>query len=1342
MNRGHPPTFSLCLEPLIHVPCSNNRSHIIFILPNHRIALDGASFQPAPDRSGPRVSLSVRPVLYTLSLLFLPLLTIVPLTAQAPTAADPLHQQFLDPPHDFSPMPFWFWNGKMQAPVIQKEIRDMTDQHVYGAFLHGRDGLQTPYFSEEWFSAIQAGLEQSKKSGFEFNFVDEYDWPSGEARNIWMSGSHQSEVLAQRPDLRMQTLAYETKIIDGPQTLDLSPDPASQAVVAARWLGENQIDATTLTLLNADTKDGYTRWSAPAGKWVVVQFSLKPAMGFDGGFVDLMNPDATNLFFKLVYGQYHRRFASYFGNTIHYSFSDHEGDYGYRIAWTPQLFSAFHQRAGYDLRKELPLLIYDGGDLTTKVRTDYLSTVTDLYGKSFWQGITSSAEALGIQRTGHGWEESLQWAAALEGNLFTVERGLNPVGVDSLVDFGRQPLNFKVAQSVADFEQRRFACENQGVQGTNSYLDLEGMRKATNSIAAWGVNLFIPHAFDYDADRANYPPDWLHQPFWPYFHTYADYTRRLSYMNADSQHVVNVLLYYPITPMWADTRPLFSGEADYQRIGQPSSWKNQTILINDYYTRMILELSNHHWDYNIADDHYLESAHIDGNELVLGPQRFRAIVLPPISTLSRVTLRKLIQFHQAGGIILGIRLLPTDSPEAGGNDPEIKAGIAKLFDEDATHQPAAPNASQGHSFYIRGSVDALIATLDAQVPKDVRILSGPSQHLFVEHRRKLQTDYYWVVNDADRERTNMVHFAAKGVPEKWDALTGATEPLFYTNTASGTDVRLGLAPWDGFYVVFRPLAGPAQDAILDATNADKLDHVTRQGAKLSVHVIAPASTAATYVNLSSSNTLYTGTIPGSALRPLVLDGAWQFRPQPDRVSVPYAKVSDASLQEGENRGWASASFDDEDWSNMWLNEEQNTVRQWQLMGPFPNQDSNGFATAYPPEQEFDPHKKYAGLNGPVTWQDYDTNEPHLALADWGIWMKTNGGRSSDSSYIVNFNPDQLTDSMSWITSYAHTYLYSPTDQHAQFIVAADNWASVWLNHKQVFSQLRTPFWYELNDNWADRIPVDLHKGWNEVLVKIGKARGAASGFYGFTFRVANPHGATLSNVIASTSDSLPEPSAPLDDHWRWYRVAVPPGCVAVIPPTFRGPFHMVLNGQTLTPAGNAPIDIRAKLHGERNTLVLAARIDDPLVVPIQFVSGPTSFSLQSWTQTGLANFSGTAIYTRSFVLPNNFRGQHLLLDLGRVSSVADVFVNDQHAGTLVWSPYRLDVTRLIKPGENRIKVIVTNTEANQRAVGTSHHILPAIDLNGMEGPVQILPAIDQVLALHVSPAKQNDRAIK
>jgi hypothetical protein len=1259
-------------------------------------------------------------------------------TAQKKAAeATPLYQGFLDPPHDFSPMPFWFWNGNMQGPIIQQEIRDMVDQHVYGAFLHARDGLETPYLSEEWWSAIGAGLEQSQASGFEFNFLDEYDWPSGEVRNVWMAANHQSEVLAKRPDLRMKTLAYESKIIDGPQTVDLAIDADSQAIVASRWLGKDQIDATTLTLLDSAKKGEHIQWSAPPGQWVITQFSLKPAMGFDGGFVDLMNPDTTNLFFNLVYGEYHRRFPSYIGNTIRYAFSDHEGDYGYRIAWTPRLFAEFQEHAGYDLRKVLPLLIYNGGDLTTKVRIDYLSTVTDLYGSSFWHGITESAARLGLGRTGHAWEESLQWSAALQGSLFTVERGLNPVGVDSLEDWGRDPLNFKVAQSVADFEGRRFACENQGVQGTNSYLDMEAIRKGTNGIGAWGVNLFIPHAFDYDLTRANYPPDWLHQPYWPYFHHYADYTRRISYMNADSQHVTNILLYYPITTMWAETGPLFSGKVDYQRIGQPAAWKNLTVLINDYYTRIVLEMTNHHWDYNIADDQYIQNARVEGNELVIGPQKFRAIILPPITTLSRATLKKLQEFHQAGGTILGIRLLPTASPDVGGNDSVIKAGITSIFGpSDAGRQPSGSEQSQakmGGSFYVEDSVDALIETLDAQVPKDVKVTSGPAQHLFFEHRSKLQADYYWVVNDTDRKRINEVHFAVKGIPEKWNALTGAQEPLFYVNGSSGTDVRLNLDPWDAFYVVFHPLNGSPQDAALVATNADTLDRVSHQGKTINVHVSGPSSVSETFVELRRGGQTYRVATSSGGVQPMTLGGKWQFRPQPERVSVPYARINVPSQGKGDEQGWAATSFDDTDWPEMWLNEEQNTVRHWQLIGPFPNTDNDGFAKIYPPEQEFDAYKTYDGLEGQVGWQNYNGNEPYLTLAaDWSTWTKTEGGSSSAAGYVVKFNPVLLTDAHSWIVSYAHTYLYSPSDQHAQFIVAADNWASIWLNHKQVFTQLRTPFWYEVSDNWADRIPVDLHKGWNEVLMKVGKGRGTSSGFYGFSFRVADDGGTTLPQVVARTSPIELSESNTANEDTRWYRIEVPPGCVAVVPPVLHGSYRMLLNGKELRPKGETPLDMRAGLQDEKNTLVIITRKDDPLISPVQFVTGSTPFSLKSWTQTGLANFSGTSIYTKTFVLPGNFHKKRVMLDLGRVSSVADVFVNGEHAGALVWRPYRLDISKLIKPGENEIKILVTNTEANARAVGTWHRILPAIDISGMEGPVQVIPYLDTVLALHLT----------
>jgi hypothetical protein len=145
---------------------------------------------------------------------------------------------------------------------------------------------------------------------------------------------------------------------------------------------------------------------------------------------------------------------------------------------------------GHDLRPALPLLYFDGGRKRSG-RCDYLEVVTGLYDAAFWRGLTDRVKARGLGRTGHGWEDRLAWAAAFHGDLFTIERGLDPVGVDSLVDFGRQPIAFKVTQSVADFEGRRFMCENQS--RTDSYLDMEGLRRGTNGIN-WGVDFSSPRS--------------------------------------------------------------------------------------------------------------------------------------------------------------------------------------------------------------------------------------------------------------------------------------------------------------------------------------------------------------------------------------------------------------------------------------------------------------------------------------------------------------------------------------------------------------------------------------------------------------------------------------------------------------------------------------------------------------------------------------------------------------------------------------------------------------------------------------------------------------------------------
>jgi hypothetical protein len=50
-----------------------------------------------------------------------------------------------------------------------------------------------------------------------------------------------------------------------------------------------------------------------------------------------------------------------------------------------------------------------------------------------------------------------------------------------------------------------------------------------------------------------------------------------------------------------------------------------------------------------------------------------------------------------------------------------------------------------------------------------------------------------------------------------------------------------------------------------------------------------------------------------------------------------------------------------------------------------------------------------------------------------------------------------------------------------------------------------------------------------------------------------------------------------------------------------------------------------------------------------------------------------------------------------VAEAAVVYVNDQRAGTVWCPPYSVKVTKLLKPGENRLRIVVGNTPINYMA---------------------------------------------
>lgn len=67
--------------------------------------------------------------------------------------------------NEFGSCPFWSWNDKLEADELKRQIDDMKKSGMSGFFMHARGGIQTEYFSEEWFYAIKTCVDYAKEQG-------------------------------------------------------------------------------------------------------------------------------------------------------------------------------------------------------------------------------------------------------------------------------------------------------------------------------------------------------------------------------------------------------------------------------------------------------------------------------------------------------------------------------------------------------------------------------------------------------------------------------------------------------------------------------------------------------------------------------------------------------------------------------------------------------------------------------------------------------------------------------------------------------------------------------------------------------------------------------------------------------------------------------------------------------------------------------------------------------------------------------------------------------------------------------------------------------------------------
>ncbi|MEV7423580.1 hypothetical protein [Streptomyces sp. NPDC091212] len=204
---------------------------------------------------------------------------------------------------------------------------------------------------------------------------------------------------------------------------------------------------------------------------------------------------------------------------------------------------------------------------------------------------------------------------------------------------------------------------------------------------------------------------------------------------------------------------------------------------------------------------------------------------------------------------------------------------------------------------------------------------------------------------------------------------------------------------------------------------------------------------------------------------------------------------------------------------------------------------------------------------------------------------------------------------------------------------------------------------------------------------------------------------------------------------EWLRLTAPLGTTSLSVPTSL-PTTVVVAGEEYAMeagrvvlrrplAAGTPVYLRITATDGRRG---GALLDTAVTAEVAEAAAP----LASWEELGLRSLGGEVRYRTTVCAPERwFRhtttaaagtdGGRVLLDLGEVRGCADVTVNGTLTGRLVWSPWTSDVTDALRPGENRIEIVVRGTLAGYLDDASPTGAVVAGQIRtGLFGPVRLV----------------------
>ncbi|MEK4563524.1 glycosyl hydrolase [Alkalihalobacillus sp. FSL R5-0424] len=535
-----------------------------------------------------------------------------------------LREQFLHPPSEFTPVPFWFWNDTLTHEEIKRQIHQFYEKGVEGFVIHPRLGLpkNIRYLSDEFMSYVRTAVAEASCLSMNVMLYDEAMYPSGSAHG---------RVVQDDPIFASRGLEM-IKIQPG-EGLELARD---ERLVSLQLIEEVNEDLMVEIL-------SYQAFRTNPPNKLVYAFVDKPSNGTIRGVhvgeddgepeapasADLLNPLAVQSFIHHTHDVYKRYVGKWLGTTITAFFTDEPDILGRNSSeslrpWTENFLEDFKNHGGKE--EELAALWLDCRASET-VRCRFNQAVNERLSTVYYKQLASWCEENGIALTGHpaastdigllkhfhipGQDVVWRWVApedhkALEGPHSTAAK----CGADAARHAGKR----------RNLNEFLGVCSKEG----DWTLTADDMKWYIDWLAVRGVNLFCPHAFYYSVsgiERSHErPPDvGMHNSWWPYYIQFSTYMKRLSWLMTDSVNQANIAVLCT-----EDNLPSTS----------------------------IKSLYEHQVEFNYLEENLLDQASIVDGTLVIGNQRYQTVLALEEMMVKEKTKDWLHAFKQRGGSVI------------------------------------------------------------------------------------------------------------------------------------------------------------------------------------------------------------------------------------------------------------------------------------------------------------------------------------------------------------------------------------------------------------------------------------------------------------------------------------------------------------------------------------------------------------------------------------------------------------------------------------------------------------------------------------------------------------------